>query len=638
MSLLHLAYIIAVRRTISNWRMEMVLFVGILLAVAVMSSGVVFSDLLAEAALRREMNQAAPDEANFSIRTHNDFDFATTVADYQRNMDFVESRAGEPFKPFLRDQSYLLETETFFFRGRPQLELDIETRPRGKFMYMTGLISDRPDRPDRVELVKGSWPGTSTSTSPPTQEPLEVAVDTLGAELLGLRLDDTMTVFPAAVLLDRAAMEVKIVGLFRRTDLDPADEFWYGTRDALRSRIDDWNTIHLFTTEDTILKGLSPNYPRMFAEITWFFYLDREKVRAGHVNGIQRTIRQMKRDMGSDLDNSTTSIELDKLLEDYEEQLLLSRVPMFLMLFLVTGILIYYLFLVGSLVVRFRASEISVLKSRGSTTFQIGLLALGEGLLLAVPAVFLGPILALGVSRALERVFFDVGVADVPVFLSFGAVLLGFVGALIAVTVLTTATMLAARQGVVESRQSGARPPQAPLMHRYYLDILLLALIGLVWWQIQSHRSFLVRPLGTGELEIDWSLLIGPALGLLAAGLLVLRLFPIGAALLFKVSEPVGPVWLVQGLRRISRDPIIPGTLVVLLMLATALGLIGSAFSSTLERSQRDRALYSAGADLRIHHRSTETEQTSARIERLPGVRALGIVERGRGPSPPGLL
>ena len=40
----------------------------------------------------------------------------------------------------------------------------------------------------------------------------------------------------------------------------------------------------------------------------------------------------------------------------------------------------------------------------------------------------------------------------------------------------------------------------------------------------------------------------------------------------------------------------------VLVALATALGVIGSSFSSTLERSQRERAMYEVGADMRVRH------------------------------------
>ena len=64
MSLLHLAYIIARRRIISSWQLELVVFLGILLSVALLASSVVFSNLLAEAALRRTLQEAMPEDVN----------------------------------------------------------------------------------------------------------------------------------------------------------------------------------------------------------------------------------------------------------------------------------------------------------------------------------------------------------------------------------------------------------------------------------------------------------------------------------------------------------------------------------------------------------------------------------------------
>ena len=197
---------------------------------------------------------------------------------------------------------------------------------------------------------------------------------------------------------------------------------------------------------------------------------------------------------------------------------------------------------------------------------------------------------------------------------------------------LTVSTLVAARQGIVEFRQAGARPARAPLLHRYYLDFLLLALIAIIWWQIQSRDSFLLRPVGRGELEIDFTLLLGPVLGLLALGLIVLRFFPMAVGLLARLMEPLGPVWLVQGLRRVGRDPVAPGSLVVLLMLATALGVIGSAFGSTLQRSQEDRAKYVVGADLRIQHNGGRLPISSLVLEETltSDVPGLELVEVSR--------
>lgn len=640
-ALLQIAYVVARRRIVSEWRLELVLFLGIALAVALMSSGVVFSDLLAEVALRRTLEQATPEQANFSIRMYSGQDTPPTASyqasAYRAALDFVERRVASRFGPYERDHAHLLETSTFFFKGRPHLELDNKLRPRGGIKYMSGLW------PDRVQVVHGAWP---TPPAIPLSHggqpedvvsPLEVAIDTLGAELLGLGVGDQIEVFPAAWSKDPPSMKVKIVGVFRRTN--PDDEFWYGTRRSFSFKDDQWTIIPLFTTQEGILEQVSSVYPGMYTDVTWFFYLDRYRVRADDVGAIQNTIRRIEYEVRTGLANSSYAIRLDKLLEEHQEQLLLARTPLFLMVFLVTGILIYYLALVAGLIVRSRVTEISMLKSRGSTTFQVGVLSLVEGLLLAVPAVAVAPLLALSVVRGLGSFFFGLGggspLTSVPVGPSLPAFLLGGAGGLLAVIVLTVSTLVAARQGIVEFRHARARPPGTPFIHRYYLDLLLLALIGLVWWQIQSQGSFLVRPLGDRGLQLDFSLLLGPVLGLLALGLLVMRIFPILLSLLARAAEPIGPVWLVQGLRRVSRDPIVPGSLVVLLMLATALGVIGSAVSATVERSQRERALYAAGVDLRLQHDGDRTPVPllglTEPVDKLQSVLKSAEVQRASG-------
>ncbi len=598
MSLLQLSYVIALRRIISTWRLETVLFLGILLAVALMSSGVVYSDLLEEASLLRALDRAAPEEANVTVR-----DFGSLVDPLraspgvsfpQRSQRFVEERVWTRFQSYFDDRAALLETFTFFFRGRPQLELDDEFRPRGKITDMTGL------QPDRIEVLQGRWPYSADTTPSDAGEPLEVALPARGAELLQLGLNDEYEVFPGGGVYGDRAMKVKVVGLFARTD--PTDEFWYGSQSRFSYERESWTMVPHFTTEDVILGRVAQEYPGLQTELVWFFYLDRGGVGAGDVDSLQQAMLIVGQDIRTNLEGMSTA--LDGVLDDYEEQLLLARVPLYLMIFLVAGILIYYLVVVTGLVVKSRAAEISMVKSRGATTFQIGLLALVEGVFLAVPAVALGPLLAVGVSRVLGSAFFgsDAVAGDLTPALHADAFLLGTAGALLAVAVLTVSTLAAARQGVVEASRGVARPERVPFIHRYYIDIGLLAIIGLVWWQIQSRGSLLVRSVGTGDLEIDYSLLVGPVLGLLALGLLVMRAFPWAMSILSRVAEPLGPPWLVQGLRHVSRNPIVPGTLVVLLILATALGVIGSAFSSTLERSQEERALYAAGADLRVRH------------------------------------
>ena len=597
-SIIRFAYVMAVRRAVAAWRLEAVLFGGILLAVALMASGVIFSELLANAALREALFRAEPKDVNFTVRTFSSQDNPPDLQGrrdvFRARDDFVERQIAVPFQPFLEEQSRYLETATFFFQGHSHLELDRDIRPRGAIMFLSGLR-------DHARLVEGTWPeGTG-----PSGEPVQVAVDTLGIELLQLDVGSVMEVLPASSTDEFIPIEARIVGVYE--PLNPSEEYWYGLSSALSRKDERWTLIPLYTDEEAIIDQVLEAYPELYTDTTWHFFTDRESLLASNVEEIQQLLAQFEGAVPVGLINSSYSIRLDTLLRSFEEQLLLAGLPLLLMLFLVTGILIYYLALVAGLLVRSRSVEIALLKSRGATVWQFGILGLGEGLLLAVPAVVAGPFLALGVVKLLGFVFFRLsgasgGLATVPVGVSLDAFLIGMAGGALAVLVFTVATLAAARRSDVESRQSSSRPPTSTLMHRYYLDVALLVLIGLVWWQLQSRGAFLVQSLGSRELTVDYSLLLGPALGLVAAGLIVLRVFPLAAALVARLAEPVGPSWLLHVLRRLGRDPMAPAMLIVLLMLATSLAVLGSAFSATLERGQQERALYDAGADLRIQH------------------------------------
>ncbi len=624
MSFLQLAYTMARRRIATAWRLELVLFLGILLSVALLSSSVVFSDLLAEAALRRTLREADASDVNFWVRIFINLEEPTIASQrasvYQQSLDLVDQRVTQVFDPYVADKAHLLETSTFFYTGDHRFELEQDARPRGRIQYMTRLFDE-----DRSTLLEGRWPAEPAAAS---GQSLEVAIEREGADLVDISLGEVLAVHPATGNTEEKTINVRIVGIFERND--PQDDFWHGRDHNFSNHNGDWPTVPMFTTEAGILQQMATEYPGIYSNVTWIYDLDRQGFSFDQVDEIQQSIRIMRRDVVSLLDNSTVSLKLDRLLDKYSEQLVLSRIPLYLMVFLVVGILAYYLALVSALTIRSRSAEIAMLKSRGATTPQVALMVFVEGLLLGVPAVVVGTLLAAPVAGILGSLFFDIQRDGILIVLSSRAFMLGAAGALLSVVVLTLSTLVAARQGIVEFRQAGARPARAPLLHRYYLDFLLLALIGLIWWQIQSRSSFLLRPVGRGELEIDFTLLLGPVLGLLALGLIVLRFFPLAVALLARLIEPIGPVWLVQGMRRVGRDPIAPGSLVVLLMLATALGVIGSAFGSTLERSQQDRARYQVGADVRVQHTGNRLPVANLglgnmQLQEVPGLQVVEV-------------
>ena len=630
-SLFRFAYVMASRRAISGWRIETVLFGSILLAVSLMASGVIFSELLANAALRGFLLQADPTEVNFQVRTFSGRDdpqgAQARLQAFEARNAFVEDQVIDQFRPYLKEHARFLETATFFFQGRPHLELHRDHRPRGAFVSITNLDG-------RIRVLEGEWPdGTGTGV-----EPVRVAIDSLGAELLQLGVGEVMEVFPATSFADAEPIEVRIGAIFEV--VDRSEEFWYGLSYAFSRKDERWTLVPLFADEGELIEKALGSYPSLYADTTWFLFPDEKAIKATDIGQLQGILSHVERTTSVGLMNSSYSIRLDSLLRSYEEQLLLARLPLYLVLFIVSAVLIYYLALISGLVVRSRAAEIAMLKSRGATTWQIGLLGLGEGLLLAAPAVIAGPFLALALVKILGSVFFRLSgsadaLAGVPVGVSADAYLLGLAGGALAVVVFGAASLAAARSSSVEALQARARPPTTNVLHRYGLDLALLALIGVLWWQLLNQESFLVQSAGTREISINYSLLAGPVLGLVAAGLIVLRLFPLAATILARVTGPVGPSWLVHVFRHLSRDPITPAMLIVLVMLATALGVIGSSLSATIERGHRESALYDAGSDLRLQHgglnRTSAQAASEATLRGIEGVQASAEVLRSPG-------
>ena len=124
-SLLNLGYVLTIRRIYSNWLLELVLFLGILLGVTLLCSGVVFSNVLAEAALRTTLTTATKEQANILVRVFNDLDepnLTGRTPRYENSVALVDQHVSTKLLPYISRMGRHLQTSTFFFAGHPHLE------------------------------------------------------------------------------------------------------------------------------------------------------------------------------------------------------------------------------------------------------------------------------------------------------------------------------------------------------------------------------------------------------------------------------------------------------------------------------------------------------------------------------------
>ena len=595
-ALIRFAFLIVIRRIGSDWRIQATAGFGVLLAVALMASGVIYSKALAETALANTLASVSDEDLDITYRTFHKLELPA----FEASNTYVDESIRKRIQPFMVNDVLLIQTSTLFLSGLPQFDVPNASRPRSSVQSISKLQ-------EHVRIIQGRFPRANSDR-------LEVVIDSYGASALSISAGDQFSAFrPESIVTDIVPIEV--VGVFE--PLDGTKHYWgVGGWDRFTNTGREWAALPLYTGEDQILRVLPSYIPALLTDFLWLFTTDRIGLSADHVDGLQTAIEDIKEDIRNNVPNSSWRTELDEILDEYSSLLLLARVPLLLVIFLVVSVLLYYMFLIAGLIGRVRTTEIAVFRSRGASTAQVLLVILVEGSIIALPGIILGPFFA-QILVALTGYIFPMaaGVQNLMVgSLSISTFALGALAGLFTVVVYTFTVIRASSKGIVVLQASSSRPPEVPFIHRYYIDLTLLIIIGLLWWQIKSRGSFFIQPAMESTTEIDMTLLMGPVVGILVAGLVVMRIVPITLRFFWWIMEPWSPVWIVHALKGIVRDPIPVGSLLVLLALASSLGMLGSLLLSTLERSQEDQARYKAGADLRIEIDSGDQLKVDERL------------------------
>jgi len=147
----------------------------------------------------------------------------------------------------------------------------------------------------------------------------------------------------------------------------------------------------------------------------------------------------------------------------------------------------------------------------------------------------------------------------IPVVLTSDMFVMGVLGGMLSLAVLLASSINRARMGIVESLRSRARPPTLPLLQRYYVDLLPLAALAFLLWEIKGAEGFLTRDLASGDVNVNFLPLFVPVLVLVVVAVLVLRLLPMLVRFMSWWADRLAPAWVAFPLARFARDPLPPG-------------------------------------------------------------------------------
>ncbi|MBO03710.1 MAG: hypothetical protein CL731_01650 [Chloroflexi bacterium] len=603
-----------VKRTLSHWRLLSAVVVGVVLAATIMASSVIFFDALRDVALQRALFTHEPSEIDVLVEAGQ---VPTNVETHSTIVDAMQGTIVRRFNPFLYDNEFAMKTWTFFVDLPPELVRPTECPCRSSVGLGRGDGNDLiecdcrrvammtlPEADNRVNIVEGIQARPSTSIAADDSLQIEGILDVPSAEMLGLEVGDVYPVRPHwEDTHDR--VNILITGLYER--VDPAAPHWRIHNEAFGSRTDTLQFARFVVPEATILEGLGPYFPNMGTDYAWLLDVDPTRIPASETEAIRNTINDTERELKAIVDGFLLRSYLPGVLSAFETDLFFNRLPMFIVLILIVLVVLYYVITLASLLVDAQRAEIGLLRTRGATSRQILAVFIIEAALLAAVAVATGPFLAvLGVGFiGVLPIYGELNNGEaLPVRLTFDAFRMAFFGGLLGLLALFVPALRATRLGLLASRVSRARPARLAVVQRYYLDLGFLSLVLFLFWQLTKQGSFVAVSI-FGETTVNQLILGVPAIFLVAAGLVLLRIFPVvmdltGRVLSRRPLSGIAPPALILGIWQMARNPAHHSRLSLLLILTAALGVFAASFGATLEQSAIDQAYYRTGADVKL--------------------------------------
>jgi hypothetical protein len=681
------AWPMVAKRGLAHWRPLSAVVVGVVLASAIMAGTVIYFDSLREVALRKELRKHSPTDLDIVVSAGRG---PTSRQEYQRVARRVtgefESRVGW----LLKNRIHGGKTATFFLTTPGNEQKAGQDNARAYFAFHPGLEEHITLLPGgRLPTEgRGESPTPSPQSLAPSPQPLilEAIIPSDAAELFGVGVGDMLSAVPhwddgtpyASVVIS-GVFEPKIplnpplqrgtegdlplqrgsegdLSLQRGSEGDLSLQrgkfpslplLERGTEGDLLWQLDSkvfqastsgsFRTVPFYVSEQTFMDTLGGAFRQMDSTYGWFLDVDTDRLNAGNATGVRLDILTMRSRLLNDFISYRQITSLDAAIASFDQRLLFTKLQMFVVLIVIAVVVLFYVVSLSSLLVEQQRGEISLLRSRGASSAQVLAVFMLEGATIAILAVVVSPLLAAMIISFLGYVpaFSDLsGGARLPVSLTLGAYMMSALGGILSFAALMFPAVQASRIGVVRHKQESARPSRQPFFQRYYLDVILLVASLLLFRQLTEQGSAAATGL-LGEVVVNQLLLAAPALTLVAAAMVLLRLFPLAMEMVSRLLSPGLPPGMVMGLWQMARNPTHYARLSLLLILMAGLGIFAASFGGTLDRSFRERVLYATGSDIRLEGLSLNfsgfTKPLTRSYETIPGVAGVSPALRAPG-------
>jgi len=518
-----------IKRLSSDWKLLLSIFAGIIIASTLVAGAPVYLNSLARLTLNTSIDRS-------SILFLNIFAFAPNVPLNEESLNVTDSEIDglidENISDFYVSRERFLKGTTLLVGTpwRPLANADVDLVSRGYLQYLSNVEKN-------VEFTSGR---AFTDTVTPTEDGLhvEVMLGSTPANVFSLEVGDKLEMKPS--LGTDVAITAEIVGIIE--PIDPSADYWQQNASVFMEpapleEIPDVGIevdpeeppIALFVTKQALIDSLGKAYPGSLVSSSWFIFIEKEPLKRIRPEELRERLDNLESGMAIRMQGSAVFTGITSLLDRFERRSFFTSIPLLLLLTIMVITVLYYMSMMVSYLVQSREDDVALLRSRGVSMAQLVRLYAIEGLVITAVAVIIAPLLAMGAIAISGKLpyFTDItGGAFLPVNWRWMPFLVSAAVGALGLAIFVIPSVIGARTGLIIHKLRSSRPPEVPFFQRYYLDIMVLAIGGLVFWELNARGRLVSGGLFSG-VEINEALLFAPVLLLTLVALVFMRFFPL---------------------------------------------------------------------------------------------------------------
>lgn len=477
----------------------------------------------------------------------------------------------------------VMETVRFALTPVDPTRIDPDPKRSAKFAARSGLE-------DKVRIVDGRLP----EKRQPVNGVYEVMLTDAALSELNMLLGQEFRIEDPRV--SRGDIVIRPVAVIAEHDLN--DPYW--SRSNLQQ---ERNT--LFLAEEVFRGSFPADGPIVYGKVGALAVTDYTAYDTGTAAFLLNLKGKMAADMMGNFNYSvSTSVWIpgsDAMTAYADREMTLRN----LLLSLNVPLLIligFYLYMVSGMLIERQQAEIAVLRSRGASRLHIIAIYAMEFGLLTAAALAAGPWIGAAFTRVLGSTgtflnFVDRGALSVE--MTAESWLYAGMAAVFAWGVNLTPVLTATRVTIVDQKRARAREGKRPAWMTFGLDVILIGLAFYGYWLFTERMKDLVKlGLDGKSLSADPLLYTVPTLFVLGAGLLLIRIYPLLVALIYRIGRKAWPPQLYSTLLLVSRRNRVYHGLMLFLVLTIGTGVYNANAARTINVNMEDQVWYAGGADI----------------------------------------